>query len=440
MFITSRNNDFLLTAPIIAFLFVGAFFMVNVELPPWSHWLSGVNIILFAAPAFWATRRWQGWRDAVLMWAMLGVYALLIETLAIFTGFPYGHFGYTELLGSKLFGVTPWTVFLAWTPLIVGAFAVAGQIVGNPLGRLILTAVIATIFDLVLDPGAVRLGFWQYESGGWFYGVPWSNFGGWLVSGTIGAALIEVFVYLRRPLLPVPLQMASSAALSVSFWSAIAFFAAMWLPFMIGLIVLSGIVLLWSRSGYRFDEMIVLVDDAGMPTGTMPKSEVHTDSTALHSAFSVFIFNDRGEVLLQQRALSKKTWPGVWSNSCCGHVMLHETVESAARRRVKYELGMTVSDLAVALPDFRYRAEKDGVVENEICPVLIAHAASDPKPNPQEVESIRWMKWEDFVVEVADPANDYSPWAALEVELLGKKSKLGEFVHIDYIRGSEERN
>lgn len=433
--VRTSNRTKLFAAAIMAFLVIGAFFMVNVELPPWSHWLSGLNVVLFALSAIWATRWWLGWRDAAILWALLGFYALGIETLAIFTGFPYGHFGYSELLGGKLFGVTPWTVFLAWTPLIVGAYAVARSLVENkllavsskPLASVVviaLTAVIATIFDLVLDPGAVRLGFWQYEGGGVFYGVPWSNFLGWLVSGAIGAALIEVFVWARTPLLPVPVQLATSAFLMIVFWTAISVFGGMLWAAVIGFGVIAVMVLWWRRFHFHFDDRVIYVDDNGTPIGTEEKLAAHHADTRLHSAFSVFIFNDLGEILLQQRALSKKTWPGVWSNSCCGHVMLHETVESAARRRVKYELGMTVRNLAVALPDFRYRAEKDGIVENEICPVLIAHAASDPKPNPQEVESIRWLKWEDFVVEVADPANGYSPWAVLEVNQLSKAGVL----------------
>ncbi|CAN5147359.1 hypothetical protein BH20ACI2_BH20ACI2_28310 [soil metagenome] len=139
------------------------------------------------------------------------------------------------------------------------------------------------------------------------------------------------------------------------------------------------------------------------------------------------IFNEKGEVLLQQRALTKKTWPGVWSNSCCGHVMLHETIEAAAGRRLKYELGMSVDKLHLILPDFRYRAEKDGVVENEICPVFVAFANSQPVPNPDEVNDVKWVDWEPFMVDVADPANGYSAWAGDEVELLAENLQFDQF-------------
>jgi len=174
------------------------------------------------------------------------------------------------------------------------------------------------------------------------------------------------------------------------------------------------------------EELIVYCDESGTPAGTAPKLAAHNANTKLHLAFSVFLFNDKGELLLQQRALAKKTWPGVWSNSCCGHLMPGETVEAAARRRLKYELGLTVGELHMILPDFRYRAEKDGVVENEVCPVMVGTCLTEPQPNPDEVNDVKWVDWERFVVEVADPANGYSPWAIEEVELLQKEPKFRE--------------
>lgn len=174
------------------------------------------------------------------------------------------------------------------------------------------------------------------------------------------------------------------------------------------------------------EELIVYCDNAGTPIGTAPKLASHNADTKLHLAFSVFIFNDKAELLLQQRALSKKTWPGVWSNSCCGHVMPDETFEAAARRRLKYELGLSIGELHLVLPDFRYRAEKDGIVENEICPVFVGFTNTEPRPNSDEVNAVRWVDWKEFVVEVADPGNGYSPWAREEVELLASNPQFVE--------------
>ena len=114
-------------------------------------------------------------------------------------------------------------------------------------------------------------------------------------------------------------------------------------------------------------DLVVLLDDDGTPTGTAPRLDVHGADTPLHQAFSVHLFDDAGRVLLTRRALSKRTWPGVWTNSCCGHPRPGEAVEDAVRRRVREELGVEVRDLRLLLPDFRYRAvDASGVVENEL--------------------------------------------------------------------------
>ena len=411
--------------------------MSNVVIPPEAHFVSGINVILFAAPAFWAVKMWLGLRDAALLFVVLGVLALVIETSAIITGFPYGHFGYSDLLGYRLFGYTPWTVFLAWTPLVLAAYSIASRLFEKQLTaksyrpaarfyRVLLTAVTLVVFDLVLDPGAVKIGFWRYEGGGFYYGVPVSNFVGWLFSGVIAGIVLEIFSLIKKPLLPAPAQMISSAFFIISFWTFIAFFSGMYWPLAIGIVVIAVLAAFYAKYHYAFDDMIVYVDEDNNPIGTARKLPAHNGDTRRHRAFSVFLLNDKGELLLQQRALTKKTWPGVWSNTACGHVMLHESTESAARRRLKYELGMQVDKLHLILPDFRYRAEKDGVVENEICPVFVGFASASPRPNPDEVGDVKWVDWERFVVEVADPANGYSPWAREEVELLAGNP---QFIH-----------
>jgi isopentenyl-diphosphate delta-isomerase len=334
------------------------------------------------------------------------------------TGIPYGHFGYSEHLGYKLFAVVPWTVAFAWPPLILAGYSIAANVASSRVTRVVLTTLALLMFDLVLDPGAVRLGFWKYAAAGSFYGVPISNFFGWIISGLVGAGIMEMIIGRLRPLLPVPIQLTSSAILIIWFWTAFAAFAGMTAPALIGTAMLVALAAAWRKFHYEFDDRIVLVDDNDKAVGTAPKLESHNEQTKLHRAFSVFVFNSRGELLLQQRALSKKTWPGVWSNSCCGHVMLHEATSRAAERRLKFELGLSGIELVTALPDFRYRAEKDGVVENEICPVLIGVTDADPVPNPAEVAEVRWIDWNEFVRSLDDVETDISPWAKQEVQLL----------------------
>lgn len=166
-------------------------------------------------------------------------------------------------------------------------------------------------------------------------------------------------------------------------------------------------------------EMVVLVDDQDQPIGVAPKSEVHTADTPLHRAFSVFLFDRQGRLLTQQRAGHKKTWPLIWANSCCGHPLPDESRECAVYRRLRHELGITsVARLKEVVPDFRYRAERDGVVENEICPVWAGIVDQTPTPNPDEVEAVRWVEWDDFVRTCETTPDAYAPWTIEEVAAL----------------------
>ncbi|BBX18331.1 isopentenyl-diphosphate delta-isomerase [Mycolicibacterium duvalii] len=166
-------------------------------------------------------------------------------------------------------------------------------------------------------------------------------------------------------------------------------------------------------------ELVVLVDDAGRTIGSAPKSEVHHSSTPLHLAFSCYLFDDTGRVLLTRRALHKRTFAGVWTNSCCGHPAPGEAIEDAVARRVREELGLDVAELRCALPDFRYYAvAADGVVENELCPVYCARAVGPVQPNPDEVMDYVWVEWEQLRA-AAGLGWALSPWATEQIPLLG---------------------
>lgn len=167
-------------------------------------------------------------------------------------------------------------------------------------------------------------------------------------------------------------------------------------------------------------ELVVLVDDANNEIGTAEKSTVHTTNTPLHRGFSVFIFNSHKQLLLTQRALTKKTFPGVWTNTVCGHPGPGESVIAAAKRRLKDELILDCKDLKEVAP-YRYRvADQNGIVENEICPVLIGYSDIDPKPVNTEVESWKWVDWEEFLRQVRQNPKGFSPWCVEESELITK--------------------
>lgn len=170
-------------------------------------------------------------------------------------------------------------------------------------------------------------------------------------------------------------------------------------------------------------EEIVLVDKQNRVLGTAPKLANHNANTPLHRGFSLFLFNSKGELLLQQRSRKKKTWPLAWSNSVCGHPMLNEKNEDAVKRGVKFELGIELEKIYEILPDFSYRAEMDGIVENELCPVFVGFTDQKPIINREEVEDIRWIKWPDFLKEIRQNPGKYSIWCEDETKLLAKNEE-----------------
>jgi isopentenyl-diphosphate delta-isomerase len=161
-------------------------------------------------------------------------------------------------------------------------------------------------------------------------------------------------------------------------------------------------------------EQVVLLTETGNAAGVTPKATVHTTDTPLHLAFSCYLFNTDGQLLLTRRALSKPTWPGVWTNSCCGHPAPQESLTDAVRRRLQRELGITVSEVTLVLPKFRYRAVMtNGLVENEMCPVFRAFTDSNDTaatPAPDEVEDAQWVDWSGLVGDVLAGRRAISPW------------------------------
>lgn len=166
---------------------------------------------------------------------------------------------------------------------------------------------------------------------------------------------------------------------------------------------------------------VVLLDDDGRAVGTHDKTTVHTLDTPLHLAFSSYVVRADGAVLLTRRASSKTTWPGVLTNTCCGHPAPGEKLDDAVLRRIGEELGLRAESAELVLPHFRYRAVMDnGIVENEICPVyrvqVDEHATLDP--DPAEVDETRWVSWREFSAGVLGGTIDVSPWCRTQVEQL----------------------
>lgn len=164
-------------------------------------------------------------------------------------------------------------------------------------------------------------------------------------------------------------------------------------------------------------DFVVLLDEDGSEIGVAPKSSVHGSDTALHLAFSCHIYNARGQTLMTRRALDKKTWPGVWSNSFCGHPRPAESVLAAVHRHAEHELGLTLRDVQLVLPLFRYRAvDANGIVENEVCPVYTAVVDDEPRLNPREVVEARWVDPVELATSLRATPWAFSPWLVLQAE------------------------
>ncbi len=166
-------------------------------------------------------------------------------------------------------------------------------------------------------------------------------------------------------------------------------------------------------------EQVILLSDEGAPIGVADKSSVHTGDTPLHLAFSCHVLDEAGRVLVTRRALTKLTWPGVWTNSFCGHPSPGEEMTDAVHRRARDELGLELESLELVLPDFRYLAiDASGIVENEICPVYTARAVGPVNANPAEVAEFAWADARELQVAVSLTPWAFSPWLTLQLPQL----------------------
>lgn len=170
------------------------------------------------------------------------------------------------------------------------------------------------------------------------------------------------------------------------------------------------------------DELLILVDEHDREIGTLDKSSCHDGDGTLHRAFSLFVFNQRGETLLQQRHPDKRLWPGYWSNACCSHPRHGEVIEDAVVRRAEQELGLTVNPTFVF--KFQYQESfRDVGSEFEHCSVFVASGDSQPKINRTEISDWNWISPTELDREIERSKMLLTPWLKLEWKRLRTEFK-----------------
>jgi len=168
------------------------------------------------------------------------------------------------------------------------------------------------------------------------------------------------------------------------------------------------------------DESLILVDEDDNEIGSLPKDKCHDGKGQLHRAFSLFIFNDAGEVLLQRRSALKRLWPMYWSNACCSHPRRGESMEDAVNRRLQQELGLT-SRLEF-LFKFIYHAQYDETgSEHELCWVYLGRSDGSVVVNANEVADWRFVSVDKLDQELTTEAGKFTPWMKLEWQRIQKE-------------------
>jgi isopentenyl-diphosphate delta-isomerase len=164
-------------------------------------------------------------------------------------------------------------------------------------------------------------------------------------------------------------------------------------------------------------EELILVDADDNEIGYRSKADCHDGAGILHRAFSLFLFNEKGELLLQQRAAQKRLWPGYWSNSCCSHPRRGETLPVATMRRLDDELNITAELEFVYHFSYEARFSEAGS-ENELCHVYLGTFGGEIRPNDSEIESVRFISANDLDNELESQPLTFTPWFLQEWQAL----------------------
>ena len=178
-------------------------------------------------------------------------------------------------------------------------------------------------------------------------------------------------------------------------------------------------------------ELLILVDTDDQQTGILSKVECHDDDGILHRAFSVFLFNDQGELLLQQRSADKRLWPMYWTNTCCSHPRQGESMQIATERRLQQELN-TGSALEF-IYKFEYQARfGDLGAEHELCWVYLGRLEREATANDAEVAALRYAGAKTLQAEIESDPDNYTPWFKMEWQHLNEEfpDRLAKYINV----------
>lgn len=218
--------------------FCAAYLTVTFPDTPGAGVASFVSTFLITLPSFVALWQFLGPRRAALSLLCLSAFGYAIETTGVLTGFPYGPFYYGDSLGPKVAGLVPYLLPLSWVPLVLGTVAATILERKTSSWRRFLSvfpaAVLLTLVDGVLDPGATSLGFWVWPEGGSYYGVPVTNYLGWLFSSALAAAILLALGSRRWGSASPPPGLLDSLLVAVAFWIGVDFFSGLLFPAVLG--------------------------------------------------------------------------------------------------------------------------------------------------------------------------------------------------------------
>ena len=159
----------------------------------------------------------------------------------------------------------------------------------------------------------------------------------------------------------------------------------------------------------------MLVDENDNEIGTEEKIKAHQDGGKLHRAFSIFVFNNKKEIMLQKRAASKYHFGGLWTNTCCSHPRTDEPIEETARKKLMQEMGFKTE--LRELFTFIYKAtSENGLTEHELDHVLVGKFDGEPEPNPEEADEWKWISLEELERDVRENPDNYTPWFKIALE------------------------